>query len=93
VSERAERMFTSAKTIIQTYFGIISPCLDVDSCITEKMAYKNRDWLTISGDISNHLSFVYLRLHQLGSQRSNALAYALEEVNYAKECFSQVLFT
>jgi hypothetical protein len=93
VSERAERMFTSAKTIIQTYFGIISPCLDVDSCITEKMAYKNRDWLTISGDISYHLSFVYLRLHQLGSQRSNALAYALEEVNYAKECFSQVLFT
>lgn len=93
VSERAERMFTNAKSIIQTYFGIISPCLEVNSCKTEEMAYKNRDWLTLSGDISYHLSFMYLRLHQLGSQRSNSLTYALEEANYAKECYSQVLFT
>ena len=93
VSERAEKMFLGAKSSIKGFYHSINPYLDIKSSYTEENPYRTRDWLALSGDISYHLSFTYLRLHQLGSQRVNVLTYALEEANHAKKFYSEVNLT
>lgn len=74
IYERAIRMFETAKAKSEHYLHIFT-------C--------SKDIFILFGDISYHLSYVYLKVYQLHADRSSTLEYASKEASIALEKYCE----